>query len=286
MTGRFSGIDVAEDGTIFVDQQNNTLQILKINASDGSVEHVAKAKTYLLRSHTVELPDGRVIVPGVVSGRPRLMLSETDKLATPLIDTSEETSGPITVVGKDLIAFLFGSDCGKVHRPRLAAGSSHHSHDPRAGRGFNCSAGGFRRRQPLYYIRENTVWQVSVAGGEPRRIAAANSLAVDPNGREIILQRVGPNLAVRLFRMAVDGGREEEIAIGASVRISETFLAANAINKEGKILLTTALDANTWYWQVSICDPKTGMASTSPPISPATSCTQAGRLTAKSSRRA
>src|SRR6185295_4708888 len=33
LTGRFSGLDMAEDGTVFVDQQNNTLEILRINPS-------------------------------------------------------------------------------------------------------------------------------------------------------------------------------------------------------------------------------------------------------------
>jgi hypothetical protein len=260
LTGRFSGVDVAEDGTMFVDQQNNTLQILKINTADGSIEQVARSETYLLRSHTVELPDGRVIVPSRSSGRPRLMLGRTNKLATPLIDTAEETSGPITMVGKDLIAFLFGSDAAKS----IALASMPDRRIirtiavPDAGSIVQLAASA--DGSLLYYIRENTVWQVPSAGGEARRIAAANSLAVDPNGREIVLQRVGPNLAVRLFRMAVDGGHEEEIAIDAAVRIGDVPLAANAINNDGKILVTTALDANTWYWQISIFDPKTGMA--------------------------
>src|SRR5260221_504640 len=72
------------DGTVFVDQQNNTLDVIKINPAGGPVQRVARAESYFLRSHTVELPDGRVIVPGLVSGRPRLMLTKANKLATSL----------------------------------------------------------------------------------------------------------------------------------------------------------------------------------------------------------
>jgi Tol biopolymer transport system component len=90
LTGRFSGIDMAEDGTTFVDQQNNTLEVLRINPSGGPVQHLARAETYLLKSHTVELSDGRVIVPAVISGHPRLTLTKTNKLATVLIDTAED----------------------------------------------------------------------------------------------------------------------------------------------------------------------------------------------------
>jgi hypothetical protein len=85
-------------------------------------------------------------------------------------------------------------------------------------------------------------------------------MAVDPRGREIILQRIGPNSAVHLFRMPLSGGSEEEIKIGADVRLGGIPLAANAVNKDGKILATTALNANTWFWQVSVFDPKTGKA--------------------------
>ena len=76
LTGRFSGLDMAADGTVFVDQQNNTLEVLRINRSGGSVRHIAKTEAYFLRSHTVELSDGRVIVPGVVSGRPKTDVDE------------------------------------------------------------------------------------------------------------------------------------------------------------------------------------------------------------------
>src|SRR5262249_47008471 len=112
----------------------------------------------------------------------------------------------------------------------------------------------------LYYVSGNMLWAVSSTGGESHKIGPANSVAVHPNGREIILQRIGPSLSVRLFRMSVATGSEEEIKVGADVRMGDIPLAANAINKDGKILVTTALDNNTWYWQLSIFDPMTGQA--------------------------
>jgi hypothetical protein len=251
---------MSEDGTIFVDQQNNTLEVLKIGPSGGPVQHIAKAEAYLLKSHTVELLDGRVIVPSLVSGRPRLMLTKTNKVTVPLVDTSEETSGPISVLGDDLVAFLLGSGPAQT----IAVASLR---DRRILRKISVpNAGSIAQLAAsadgatLYYIADNAVWALSSAGGEPRKIAAATSMAVDPRGREIILQRIGPNSSVRLFRLPVSGGSEEEIKIGADVRMGGVPLAANAINKDGQILVTTALNANTWYWQVSVFDPKTGEA--------------------------
>jgi hypothetical protein len=251
---------MAPDGTTFVDQQNNTLEVLRINPAGGSVQRLARAETYSLKSHTVELSDARVIVPAVISGHPRLMLTKTNKLATPLIDTSEDTSGPITVIGKDLIAFLIG----RGQEKSLAVASLtdrrilHKMSVPDADSIVQLAAS--TDGTVLYYISGNTLWEVSSAGGEPHTIAAANSVAVDPNGRELVIQRVGPNFSARLFRWSVSKGTEQEIKIGDDVRIGDVPLAANAINKDGKILITTALDDSTWYWQLSIFDPSTGLA--------------------------
>jgi len=264
LTGRFSGLDMAEDGTMFVDQQNNTLQVLRINRSGGSAQRIAKAESYLLRSHTVELSDGRVIVPGIVSGRPRLMLTRTNKLATSLIDTDEETSGPITVVGGDRVAFLLGSGPAKsvaiaslldrriIRRISVPDAASIIQ--------LASSADG----KILYYVSENTVWEMSSDGIEPRKITTANSIAVDPDRGQMILQRIGPDLSVHLFRMPLTGGTEQEIKIKDGVRMGDMPLATNAVGKDGKILVTTALNANTWYWQISIFDPKNGTAKSVP----------------------
>jgi hypothetical protein len=113
----------------------------------------------------------------------------------------------------------------------------------------------------LYYISLGTLWETPSMGGAPRKLGPANSFAVDPNGREIILQRVGPNLSVRLYRMHLSNGEEEEIPINRDVRMGDVPLAANAVNRDGKILVTTALDQTTWYWQISILDQKTGAAT-------------------------
>jgi eukaryotic-like serine/threonine-protein kinase len=260
LTGRFSGLDAAKDGTVFVDQQNNTLDVLKINPSGASVQRVARTETSFLRSHTVEVPDGRVIVPALVSGRPRLMLTKTNKLATSLIDTAEETSGPISVVGGENVAFLLGS--GPAKSVAIASLTDRRLIRriavPNAASIVQLSASADGKT--LYYVSTNTVFEVSSAGGEPRQIALANSFAVDSRHGEMILQRVGSDLSVRLFRMPLSGGSEEEIKINDSVRMGDVALAANAVGNDGKILVTTALDASTWYWQVSVFDPKTGDA--------------------------
>ncbi len=60
--------------------------------------------------------------------------------------------------------------------------------------------------------------------------------------------------------MPLSGGSEREIKIGDGVRMGDLPLATNSIRKDGKILITTALDDYTWYWQVSVLDPNTGQA--------------------------
>jgi hypothetical protein len=136
-----------------------------------------------------------IILPSVVSCHPKLMFSRTNTLATPLIDSAEETSGPITIVGSDKVAFLLGSGPAKsvalaslldrrlIRRIPVTDAAS-------IGQ-LASSADG----ETLYYVSKNTAWEVSSSGGDPRAIAAANSIAVDPYRKEIILQRIGPDLS-------------------------------------------------------------------------------------------
>jgi len=260
LTSRFAGLDMTGDGTVFVDQQNNSLDVLQINPSGGPIRRIAKAETYLLKSHTLELPDGRVIVPGIVSGRPRLMLARTNKLASPLIDTAEETSGPISTVGSSDIAFLIGNGASKA----IAIASMSDRRVIRRISVTNAASIAQMASSPdgnrLYYVNERTVWEIPTDGGEPHRIASASSIAVHPDGKELFLQRIGTDLSVRLFRKPLPDGLEVEIKISDEVRMGDVPLATNAVNRDGKILVTTALDEVTWFWQLSIFDPKTGHA--------------------------
>jgi hypothetical protein len=188
------------------------------------------------------------------------MLTKTNKVSTALIDTSEETSGPISIVGKDMIAFLIGSGTGKsiaiasLTERRILRRISVSDAASIVQLGASVDAAS------IYYIAANTLWEIPSAGGSPRKITDASSFAVDPNGREIIFQRVGSTAAVGLFRLSLMDGEEKEIEIAPDLRLGNVPLAANSINKEGKVLMTTALDATTWYWQVSIFDPNTGQA--------------------------
>ena len=155
LTGRFSGLDMAEDGTVFVDQQNNTLEVLRINRSGGSVQRIAKAETYFLRSHTVELSGW----PGHRS-RSRIGPSEAD------VDEDEQ-AGNISYrhvrgnVGTDHRCrqrprcFPARERTGEVCRNRIAFGSPHHSQDFSTRCGFNRSVGLFSGRQdPLLRQRQ------------------------------------------------------------------------------------------------------------------------------------
>jgi hypothetical protein len=181
-----------------------------------------------------------------------------------LIETTEETSGPITLVGKDHVAFLIGT--GATQSIAIATLQDrrivHRITVPDAASIVQLAAAADGKT--IYYINQNVLWEVGFNGETPRKIAPANSVAIHPNGREIVVQRGGPNLSVRLVRIHLPEGDEEEIAIRGDVRMGDVPLAANAINTDGKILLTTALDSTTWYWQVSVLDPTTGEAKRVP----------------------
>jgi len=54
------------------------------------------------------LPDGRAVWAERTASRARLILVEPGKDPSPLINSTEETAGPMTPVGSDQVAFMIG----------------------------------------------------------------------------------------------------------------------------------------------------------------------------------
>jgi hypothetical protein len=54
------------------------------------------------------LPDGRAVLPVVASSQARLMAVQKGKDPAPLVNTTEETAGPVAACGPREIAFMIG----------------------------------------------------------------------------------------------------------------------------------------------------------------------------------
>jgi hypothetical protein len=230
------------------------------------------------------LPDGRSLMVQVYLGRARLVVAVAGpgaqpRDAQPLVQTDEETSTPAAALPGGQLAFMLGSGTQRM----IAIASLT---DGRIVRRLVETRGGDPNSlaaspdgHTLYYALAQTVWAIPAAGGQPRRIASGDSVAVHPNGQELVIQIVEAE-GRRLVRvpvggreskaLALDGGRESKalaldgageprpiaLHLPDGMRI-DASLAANAVFQDGRIGLTVVAQ-DYFFYQAAVVDPATG----------------------------
>ena len=110
--------------------------------------------------------------------------------------------------------------------------------------------------ESLYYISSGTLWSIPSKGGTPRKICAGDGLAVDPNGKDLIVNLDEPE-HVRLVRVPLSGGPQEEVKVGGDLPLSPFPLGPGAVNKNGKAVVGVA-PRDSWFFKVAILDLTTG----------------------------
>ncbi len=125
MTDPIRYIDAAADGAIYIDQVHRPFEVVRLTSSAGLPERVLISNAALEGSaRTASMsgltPDGRIIVTTVVGGRRRLVVARPGEDPTPFAQTTEETSGPVAIIGKDEVAFVIGSGTSR----KVAAASA------------------------------------------------------------------------------------------------------------------------------------------------------------------
>jgi hypothetical protein len=259
LTSAAWSLDPAPDGSLYVDQIERPLEILRLSASGGTPEVLADAEAYPYPSWTaspVEFPDGRFLLPTLNSGRPRLLLGVPGGNFSPLLETREETGEPTTRVGSGEVALMVGSPPARA----LAIAS------PKEGRiirRFEATEGkdiaalaASPDGESLYYVSSGTVWSIPSKGGDPRKICAGDGMAVDPNGRDLIVN-LNELEHVRLIRIPLSGGPQQEIPVRSDVSLGPYPLGPSAVNKGGKAVVETA-PLDSWFFGLAVLDLATG----------------------------
>jgi hypothetical protein len=255
------------DNRLYMDQIQRPLDVLKFaplgagGVKDAPVERIAAS--FLWREKTgvvgqsVELPDGRVVVPSKVAGRSQLLASMPGKDPTPLLeDSKEETSLPAVMVGQNRLAFMAGS--GKQRRLRLAAVDDEsvrlETTDLRVVdqevSALAASPGG----ETIYYVQSRDVYEVPADGHRPpRKLAVGDGVAVDPSSGAVVIQQFAMT-GVRLSKRAsVDGTFEEFSVEPGPWRLAPIAIGGNVIDLQGRILVT-AVSKQSWFWRPGILD--------------------------------
>ncbi len=258
LTTATSSFDADAGGNIYLDQLDRPVELLRTPVQGGRAEKVASLMSYTAPGAPwgsdellAVLPDGRAVVTEGIGGRSRLMLAEPGKEPVRLVNTSEETSSPVTAAGPGEVAFLLGSE------PRRTIAFA------------TVSNGRIVRTVPfekapitslaaspdgtLYCAAEGMIWSIP-RDGAPTRVRPGDHVAVDPGGQYLIVQVTESSL-IRLIRVPLNGGPEQDIIYNGELRPAY-FLGPNAIGRDGRIVMP--LGSSTWYWPLGVLDASSG----------------------------
>jgi hypothetical protein len=105
----------------------------------------------------------------------------------------------------------------------------------------------------LYYTTEGNVWAIPAADGSPRKICAGDGVAVDPNGKDLYVERWGSG-GKHLFRVPLSGGLGDGIRIPNDLPLSDLTISGTPIRQDGKILLGVQT-RDSWFFSLAVLDP-------------------------------
>src|SRR5262249_26165651 len=118
MTHAIFGLDAAPNGDLFVDQGSRGMQVV-LAESDGSRPETIFTSGNDVGAPSIAMPDGRLLFTVRNGGRSSLAVAKRYETPTPFIQTTEETTGPVTMIGPSQVGFLIGS--GKRRQVAVAS---------------------------------------------------------------------------------------------------------------------------------------------------------------------
>jgi hypothetical protein len=254
LTRRAVGLDVGPDGSLYLDQDGGTTNIL-VFAPDGGGRETLAAFPSLNTYSSINLDsfgllrDGSPVVDLPFRGKDRLMVLARGKAPAPLAATQDATAPPMTVVGAEEAAFLLGPEPrNTIAFVNVATGSI--THQIRIDKGPISALAASPDGKVVYCAAGGVIWGIPVSGGEPKKVHAGDSVAVDPNGQFLIVQLLQAQVN-RLIAVPLDGGPEREIPPGADLKPTQGLLPTS-VSRDGRIL--TPLASPKDYWPAGITD--------------------------------
>jgi Tol biopolymer transport system component/tRNA A-37 threonylcarbamoyl transferase component Bud32 len=263
VTAAVGGLDIGQDGSVYLDQELRPVQLYRYSPSD----HKSESRTLAIYAGStvvpLSLPDGRTLIAAPSGTGFRVMTFATGKEATPFVGTDESTNGPLAMLGDDRVLLTIGDGEKKVVAiTSLASGQIIRRISDLSPNALAGSPDG----KTIYFVDSTRyVWSMSADGsGKRTRLRPGDAVAVDPHGKYLIVEVDGQD-KTRLFRVPLDGTREEEIMVHSDLHLTATgALLSNAVGPDGRIVISVVPRAS-WFWPAAILDPKTGKLEVFPP---------------------
>jgi serine/threonine protein kinase len=257
VTGKPWGLDAASDGSLFVSTMDAPAELLRfpVNGGGGVPDQLVTMAGSLMTS-PVELGSGGFLVPNQVLGRRRLLISTPDGHVRPFLDSAEQATPPATLVGTDRVAFL----SGPVGQPPMLTVAT--MPEGRIVKRLDATRGIAPQSlvaspdgKTLYYVNAGSLFAIDIEGGTPRRMRAANGVAVDArHSSEALVVQVNDNDGVKLLRMPLSGGSELSILFASPLRIAPLPISGAAVGPDGRIAVTIT-SPDSLFRGVGLLDP-------------------------------
>ena len=257
LTGRPLAIDSGPDGSLYADLIYQPEEIL--SGRSGS-EPLARERISNLSEtgpHALRLPDGRILSATRIGGRQRVMAFGSG-VPTPLLETQEESSAPMAMVGQDQVALLIGSH----PRPILVVASIPDGRIVQRlgkvdGQAIDSIVGSPDGRT-LYYGSRGVIWALDLETQATRPVRAGDSAAIDAR-TSTLLVAVTDTSGIRIVRVPFTGESEQHIPFPRDLALaSPDTLTPAAVAPDGRIAVRYS--GGSWFWRTAILDPRTGRA--------------------------
>jgi eukaryotic-like serine/threonine-protein kinase len=249
--------DIGSDGTLYITASTRLLEVHRFKPPAGRLDReIVGDGTHQIMA----LPDGRVLTPVVSGGKSRIMVVGGAGGDHPFVATDEENGGPMAVLGSEFVVFQILKNS---HPVEIAVASI------RTGRIANrfpvpdaTTVAGSPDGKTIFFAKDAQIYRLQVAGGQPQHLTSGFGVAVDPHGGYIVVQRVD-DAGIHLFRVPLDGGKEEAMPLRGDLRLAPTAMQPGAVASDGRIAVSVVSPAS-WFWPAAILDPTTGKMELTP----------------------
>ena len=259
-------LDAARDGTLYADLIDRPHEYLRWAPSGGSPEVLAHSETLRLEQSPymdpVLLTDGNILIDNRSFGRGQLLVGKPGGDFFPLLETREEIHSLAAALPDDEVAIVLGSGDERM----IAIASANEGRLVRRLQGTRGKEINALAASPdgatIYYSSGGVIWAIPASDGSPREIAKGNSMAVDPNGRTLVIKADGAS-GGRLFRVSTAGGAVEEIPVPREWSLAPVSIGQSAVAKDGKILIPVS-PPDSWFYRLAQLDAHGGQGSVVP----------------------
>lgn len=259
LTEESGWVDMAADGSLYLDQIARPMQTLRFAESAQQPETMAVVPVGTPESSSaLELPDNRFLMTALFDGRSRLVAARPNGELVPFVDTEEETRSPLALAGPGRVAFILGKApeesiaIASIKDGRILQRIKMHTTDTI--RSFTASSDG----ETLFYSDTGSIWSIATSGGVAHKIGAGDAVAFDAGQQNLVVQVNAADGGARLVRMPITGGAVEPIPMHGDVGIpTVTWLGSGAVRADGKIIVSV-VSRDSWFAGSGILDLKSG----------------------------